>query len=94
MAAASSGNGNNGTIADSSDVSWTAGQANGALSFDGNDDYVRVPVSAGSSLDLNSGPITLTAWVKTNAIGADQAILLRGLATGPGHQCWKRNSCD
>jgi hypothetical protein len=54
-----SGNGNAGTI---SGATWTArGRYGSGLSFDGEDDLVRV--SASPSLDLDSG-LTLSAWVR------------------------------
>jgi len=52
-----SGNGNHGTIYG---AKWTQGKIGGALSFDGVDDYVRVPDS--DSLDITNA-ITIEAWV-------------------------------
>jgi hypothetical protein len=43
------------------DTSWTTGQIGGALSFDGNGDYVNC--GSGGSLDITS-TITVSAWVK------------------------------
>ena len=51
---------NNGTIYG---AVWTTGQIDGALSFDGVDDYVDVSDSA--SLDITA-EITIGAWVKFN----------------------------
>jgi len=56
----SSGNNNHGTIYG---ASWTVGRSGKALSFDGIDDYVRIPDS--DSLDI-TGDLTITAWVKTS----------------------------
>ena len=56
-----SGNSNNGTLQNG--VAWTAaGKYGNALSFDGINDFVRVPDS--SSLDVGSSG-TIAAWVKT-----------------------------
>jgi Concanavalin A-like lectin/glucanases superfamily len=57
-----SGNGNVGRI---TGATWTArGRYGSALSFDGEDDLVRV--SASRSLDVDSG-LTLSAWVRPSA---------------------------
>ena len=57
-AADSSGNGNTGTLYNS--PTWVNGKRGKALSFDGQDDYVRVPQSA--SLDVTS-QVTVEAWI-------------------------------
>jgi len=51
--------GNVGTIY--GDAEWTTGQIDGALSFDGVDDYVEIADS--SSLDCTGG-ITIVMWIK------------------------------
>jgi hypothetical protein len=79
-AADSSGNGNTGTLVNG--PTWTSGQVNGALSFNGKNQYVTVPAPSGSSLDLDSAPVTIAAWINTNSITTQQAILLRGSANG------------
>jgi hypothetical protein len=66
---------------------WVDGKFGKALRFDGVDDYVRVPVSAGSSLDFaGKNKITVVAWVKalssvtTNTdtfIGQDTSFFMR-----------------
>jgi concanavalin A-like lectin/glucanase superfamily protein/Big-like domain-containing protein len=55
----SSGNGNNGTRVNG--PSWTTGRLNGALSFDGANDYVNVPHKS----VLNAYPLTVSTWIKT-----------------------------
>jgi predicted outer membrane repeat protein len=45
---------------------WTTGQVDGALSFDGVDDYVEVPDAP--SLD-GMDALTITAWIKTDSSG-------------------------
>ena len=56
----SSGHNNNGTVNGS--AAWTGGQINGALSFDGSDDYVAIPTF---SVSTNNGAIGL--WFETSA---------------------------
>jgi subtilisin family serine protease len=45
-------------------ATWTTGQINGALSFDGVDDYVNV-IDTDDSLDIEDS-LTIAAWVKLN----------------------------
>ncbi len=52
---------NNGTVYG---AVWTTGQINGALNFDGSDDYVEIPDND-NSLDMIS-QMTIAAWVKPN----------------------------
>jgi len=52
-----SGNDRDGTLG--GDPEWVLGYDGDALSFDGSDDYVRIP-----SLGINSNTVTMTAWVK------------------------------
>jgi len=60
-----SGNNNNGTLFNG--PTWTTGKVGGALSFDGVNDYVGIPVS--SSLNGLFTELTVVAWVK--ALGGD-----------------------
>jgi len=57
-----SGNNNHGTLING--PQWTTGKVGGGLSFDGVDDYVRIPHSA--SLDIDAH-FTISAWIKTTA---------------------------
>jgi len=68
IASDSSGYGNDGTLQPSgSEPSWTpSGNFDGALVFDGSNDYVLV--SDANSLDLTS-EITLEAWIKAPSTG-------------------------
>lgn len=59
VAVDASGLGNNGTL--TGDPAWVSGIKGGALSFDGQDDYVIIPDSP--SLDISKS-ITLSFWVK------------------------------
>ncbi len=61
---------------------WTLGMVNGALSFDGADDYVNVPDSA--NLDI-IGSITVEAWIKPNTVAASpnwRAVVYKLHTTG------------
>lgn len=58
----SSGHNNNGTVY--GEAARTSGQIDGALNFDGIDDYVDVPDND-NSLDIPN-QMTITAWVKIN----------------------------
>jgi subtilisin family serine protease len=64
VAADSSGNGNNGTVAG---PVWFTGRLGGALSFDGSNDYVDL--GTGASLNSMTTRMTLCTWVKTSKIG-------------------------
>jgi subtilisin family serine protease len=61
-------------------AAWTAGQINGALSFDGQNDYVGVPDDA--SLDI-TGDITISAWVQLTKGGLEQGIVTKCVGNGP-----------
>ena len=54
----SSGNGNNGNLTNG--PTWTTGKVGGALSFDGENDYVDVP----SIQSVNGGGVTFAVWIK------------------------------
>jgi ribosomal protein L40E len=58
----SSGNGNDGTVYG---ASWTNGISNGALQFDGLDDYVGI--SSSPSLTLSGNEISLEMWIRPTA---------------------------
>ena len=56
----SSGNNSSGTI---SGPSWATGRIGSALSFDGSNDYVRVPYK--SNLQLYNSSFTFSSWIKS-----------------------------
>ena len=71
MLADVSGRGNSGAIAG---ATWTAaGKSGGALSFDGDDDWVSIADAA--ALDLTYG-MTMEAWVKPSALGGSWRTVL------------------
>jgi len=72
-AADSSGYGYNGTLTNMAGSEWTTGKINGALTFDGTNDYVSV-----SSLDSkydNSSTFTVAGWFKTSQSTGMQTIV-------------------
>jgi hypothetical protein len=66
--------GNNGTIYEASSTVDRKGKANGALSFDGVDDYVEVPNSA--SFNLTNG-FTIEVWIKPQAAQFDSKLVTK-----------------
>ena len=64
-------NGNDGTLVHG--PVWVTGQINGALEFDGLDDYVKVAHSP--TLNITGNALTITAWVKAETTGTQQIIL-------------------
>lgn len=83
-AADSSGNGLGGTL--TGGPVWTAGHTNGALNFDGTDDYVNL----GNPADLRmTGAMTLTAWVYVDTFtNAGRIIAKQGAYNNRG---WSLN---
>jgi len=73
-----SANGNDGVI--TGDAVWTTGKFGGALSFDGTDDYVTLPIG---SIISELSDTTITTWANfSNAGGAWQRIWDFGSGTG------------
>jgi hypothetical protein len=66
-AADSSAFGNDGTLPNMAGNEWTNGIVDGALEFDGTNDYVSVPNS--SSLQLTSA-LTMAGWIKADSWGS------------------------
>jgi len=79
-AADSSGNGNVGTLQNS--PTWITGQVNGALQFNGTNQYVSI----GNPADLNiQGNITLAGWVNLqSSSGMGAAIISHGTCNADG----------
>jgi hypothetical protein len=65
---------------------WTTGQINGALSFDGLNDYVCVPDNY--SLDLGTHDLSFAFWFKTNESSIKQILTKRSTTTGPSNRVW------
>jgi type II secretory pathway pseudopilin PulG len=71
-AADSSGSGHDGNLVNMNGNEWTTGQINGALAFDGTNDFVRV---AGLSNCLGTD-YSVSWWAKPNQIALKEMILL------------------
>ncbi len=70
-------NGYDGTI---SGASWTTGEIEGALSFDGTDDYVDCgDVIFADGGEITSEDFTVACWVKTSVSGTNQYVLGKGV---------------
>ncbi len=73
---------NNGTIYG---AQWTTGQIDGALEFDGVDDYVDVGDPVDESLDFGADDsFTLLAWIKSDKAKRYSAIVDKRRSTGTG----------
>ncbi|MBI2038383.1 MAG: LamG domain-containing protein, partial [Candidatus Nealsonbacteria bacterium] len=62
---------------------WKSGKYGTALSFDGVDDYVNVPDTTGSVLDITSA-ITISAWVNLTDVTGDARQIVAKDTTGEG----------
>jgi subtilisin family serine protease len=65
---------------------WTTGQINGALSFDGMNDYLRVPDHY--SLDVGTLNLSFAFWFKTNESSIEHMLAKRSSTTGPSNRVW------
>ncbi|MCH7559579.1 MAG: discoidin domain-containing protein, partial [Planctomycetes bacterium] len=74
-AADSSGYGNDGTLMNMAGTEWTAGIVDGALRFDGNDQYIDF--GSDESLWL-TGEATISAWVKMEPANEDAYMGIAG----------------
>ena len=75
-AADAAGNGHTATLTNMSGSEWTTGTVDGALEFDGINDYVEM--TSNSALQLTSA-LTIAGWIKCDiwGSGADVDIILR-----------------
>ncbi len=76
-----SGNGNTGALTNG--PAWTAGKINGALNFDGVDDYVSVP----DSVSLNPDYLTTSLWFKADGFADDTGLIAKG--SDSNRQFWE-----
>jgi hypothetical protein len=76
-----SGNGNDGNVTGATLTSDGLGNPSGAYSFDGMDDYIRVPDD--DSLDLSDG-LTIMAWIKSDDTSGARVIVSK----------WNDNTSD
>ncbi|HUU18755.1 MAG TPA: LamG domain-containing protein [Sedimentisphaerales bacterium] len=73
-----SGHSNHGTLVGG--PQWVAGNIDGALEFDGTDDYVDL----NDPLELQiMGNITLAAWIKSDDVGGERNIIAKGYVFDP-----------
>ncbi|HDZ69172.1 MAG TPA: hypothetical protein ENH43_01990 [Phycisphaerales bacterium] len=63
---------------------WTTGQVNGALSFDGEEDYV----DCGNPSELNPEYVTIEAWIKTSSTGSTDSIVGKDKSSWPQQRVW------
>ncbi len=73
----SSGKGNDGTLTNG--PMWSTGQLNGALQFDGIDDYVAIPST--NEFDTQTA-LTLSAWMNPDNVSSSQFLLSKHAANG------------
>jgi len=81
----SSCNGNNGTLTNMAGDEWTTGQLDGALEFDGSNDYVNVDDAA--SLDITNA-ITVMAWIKPSNPSGNWQSIVANSPTGGQYNYW------
>jgi hypothetical protein len=81
---------NNGTLSGATRVAGRAG-AGGALSFDGDNDWVTVADAA--SLDLSTA-VTLEAWVNPRALGGWRSVLMKERVGGLSYSLYADNAVD
>jgi hypothetical protein len=82
-----SGNGNDATIQNTSDISWSKGVNGMALNLSGAKERFAVAPHS-SSLEI-SDALTIVAWIKPNAIGRNTVI---SKADGNGFELWLDNN--
>jgi hypothetical protein len=70
----SSSNGNDGTL--NGDPQWVTGMINGALEFDGVDDYVDC--GNPTVLDFGTGDFTVAAWIQTTSTQQQKTVYAKG----------------
>ncbi len=73
--AADNAGANTGTLSNMSGSEWTSGQVDGALEFDGSNDYVGC--GNGASLKITGTEITMVAWVKWDSNNAWSTIAMK-----------------
>jgi len=78
----SAGN-NDGTIYG---AAWASGVIDGALDFDGVDDYVEV--ADDYSLDLGTHDLSFTFWFKTSESSIGEMLTKRSTTNGPSNRVW------
>ncbi len=77
-----SGNGNNGTLFNMSNEAWVPGIIEGALQFDGIDDYIMVPHNP--SIDFGNQDFTISFWFKQLVTDRSMTYIIKGTHAYPG----------
>ena len=92
----SSGNSNNGTLTNG--PTWTTGQIQSAIDFDGTDDYVTIPDPSSGILDVaDSTNFTLSGWFNRDTFTTDDTIIAKrnGIAsTDTGYLVYVDDATD
>jgi len=84
----SSGSGNTGTLVNG--PTWTTGQLDGALSFDGVDDYIDI-----GALNIQGSAMTLSAWFITDTLsGCGMRIAAKATDGSEQGHTWMLSLCD
>lgn len=83
----SSENINHGTAANAngSGMAWTPGNPDGAVNFDGTDDYVNIPATTG--IPTANSAFTMMAWIKPDVHNGAKAIISWGSAAANQSNC-------
>lgn len=84
-AADASGNGNTGTRVNGP-IWTTGGKFDGAISFDGSNDYVSVPAPAGSALKYVGGELTVSVWAYIDPTETTGGYLVSKMWNGGGYR--------
>ena len=87
----SSGNNNHGTLF--GNPQWVAGKIDGALDFDGTDDYVE----SGTNIIPGSGDFTIGLWLTVDSsvlVEDDRAVLEQGPSDPDGDRIYLYSSTD
>jgi len=81
-----SGNGNDGTMTNMEPATdWVSGRNQGALDFDGGDDYVNM--GSDSSID-DLGPMTISLWTYINSGGSGEAFISKNTTPDTSNGAW------
>ncbi|MBI5361320.1 MAG: DUF2341 domain-containing protein [Planctomycetes bacterium] len=83
----SSGNMNHGaaTNANGAGMAWTTGNPDGAVNFDGTDDYVNIPTA--TNIPTGSSAFTMMAWIKPDVHNSSRAIISWGSGAANQSNC-------
>ena len=66
-------------------TSLVGGLIGNARNFNGTSDYLSIAAGATSSLNINTGPVTMSAWIRPNSVTTAQGIISRGTQSTNGY---------